>query len=88
MFVLVESSNIFLASRRVQLFEGLVGSNKPKNRGREFPSPLNDKSVYVPPKERAAGRPHNLGWLQYLDDMEDVEEGVFGQSPSGEIIMD
>jgi hypothetical protein len=65
-----------------------VGSSKPKNQGRDLPSPLTDKSVYVPPKERAAGRPHNLGWLNYLDEMEDTEVGVFGQSAPGQIIME
>ena len=72
-----------------QLMDGLFGAPKPKNRGRDMPTSLsNDSSVYTVPKERSAGRPHNLGWLNYLDEMEDEEDGVFGQSEAGKIIMD
>jgi hypothetical protein len=41
---------------------------------------------YKVPEERAAGRPHELGWLSLLDD--DLEMLRFGQVAPGRIIPD
>jgi len=46
-----------------------------------------DEDVYNVPKERAAGRPHNLGWLQLLDDEKD-DKMRLGKMPPGRIIPD
>jgi hypothetical protein len=70
-----------------QFFSGLTGETKPKNRPQH--SPYDESGDYVVPKARASGRPHNLGWLKYLDEAVDEDgDAVFGQVPSGEIIFD
>lgn len=43
---------------------------------------------YVVPKERAIGRPHELGWLRLLDDDPEDESMKLGKVPPGKIIMD
>jgi hypothetical protein len=54
----------------------------------------NDKDegeFYRVPKERAAGRPHNLGWLDLLKDDDDNEKDEnmrLGKVPPGKIIME
>jgi hypothetical protein len=41
---------------------------------------------YKVPNERAAGRPHNLGWLDVLND--DEQKLQFGKIPPGKVIME
>jgi hypothetical protein len=36
--------------------------------------------IYKTPEDRAAGRPHNLGWLELLGDEELYGEGSSGKS--------
>jgi hypothetical protein len=44
---------------------------------------------YTVPKERAAGRPHNLGWLDILNDNDNgVTDLRLGKVPPGRIIME
>lgn len=44
---------------------------------------------YTVPKERAAGRPHNLGWLDLLNDSENSGTDLrLGKVPPGRIIME
>ena len=44
---------------------------------------------YTVPKERAAGRPHNLGWLDILNDTDnDGADLRLGKVPPGRIIME
>lgn len=51
---------------------------------------LEERDVYRVPKERAAGRPHNLGWLDLLNDDTTVkdEKMRLGKVPSGTIIVE
>lgn len=42
---------------------------------------------YKVPVERANGRPHELGWLETLDD-EKKERMLLGKVPAGQIIME
>lgn len=47
------------------------------------------EEFYRVPKERAAGRPHNLGWLDLLKDEESKDETMrLGQVPPGKIIVE
>jgi len=43
--------------------------------------------VYKVPETRAAGRPHELGWLDMLED-EDEQDMRFGKVPAGRIISE
>jgi hypothetical protein len=43
---------------------------------------------YTVPKERAAGRPHNLGWLDLLKDDDTDTDLRLGKIPPGRIIME
>lgn len=55
------------------------------------PAPAKKKEgdFYKVPIERAAGRPHNLGWLDQLDDeMAEDEKMRLGKVPPGKIVMD
>ena len=54
------------------------------------PQPIKQKQgedFYRVPKERANGRPHNLGWLDLLDD-EESESLRMGKVPAGKIVAD
>ena len=75
-------------------FENLFGGFLKNNAGGGS-APLRTNPVeevgdfYTVPKERAAGRPHNLGWLDILNDKEN--DGVdlrLGKVPPGRIIME
>ena len=44
-----------------------------------------EDGVYQVPSARAAGRPHDLGWLDMLEDEKD-ENMRLGKVPAGEII--
>jgi hypothetical protein len=47
------------------------------------------EEVYKVPKERAAGRPHNLGWLDLLKDGNEPDENMrLGKVPPGRIIVE
>jgi hypothetical protein len=49
----------------------------------------NDGDVYKVPKERAAGRPHNLGWLDLLNDGTEKDDSMkLGKIPPGRIIVE
>ena len=50
-------------------------------------APQNRNEPYTVPVERANGRPHELGWLDVLDD-EKKERVLLGKVPPGQIIMD
>lgn len=64
-------------------------SDKPKNQARPQLSVSDDPGDYTVPEGRALGRPHNLNWLQKMDELEEAEgEDVFGQVPAGKIIME
>lgn len=76
-----EAENPFTA-----FFQDFGGNSKPKNKVQ--PSPFDDAGEYVVPKDRSLGRPHNMSWLQSLDEMEEEEDGVFGQVAPGEIIFE
>ena len=69
------------------LFGGGDDSNRPSGKVlRTEPKP-DAYEPYEVPKERARGRPHELGWLQFLDD-ENQEKFRLGQVPPGRIIPD
>jgi hypothetical protein len=52
--------------------------------------PVVDNTPYKVPIERAVGRPHMLGWLDLLDDDDDMKADTakFGQVKPGKIIME
>ena len=61
--------------------------------GQEQPSSSQPKKIdgndetYKVPTLRAAGRPHDLGWLDILnDELEDVDKFRIDQVPAGNII--
>jgi len=67
-------------------FQDFGGNSKPKNKIQA--SPFDDSGEYIVPKGRSLGRPHNMNWLESLDEMEDAEDGVFAQVPPGRIIFE
>jgi hypothetical protein len=75
-----------------KLFGGLLNpepSTPPPRRNANLNEEVGD--FYTVPKERAAGRPHNLGWLDLLNDDEKSSDGVdlrLGKIPPGRIIME
>ena len=46
-----------------------------------------DPGLYNPPKQRAAGRPHETGWLEKLQGL-DTESDKFGFVAPGKIIYE
>jgi hypothetical protein len=64
----------------------LVGAERKELRS----EPVVENKPYKAPEERALGRPHELGWLELLDDDEEIkaETAVFGQVKPGRIIME
>jgi hypothetical protein len=74
------------------LFGGFMSSSTPSNppvdrRGTSSNDEVGD--FYTVPKERAAGRPHNLGWLDLLNDNEgDGVDLRLGKVPPGRIIVE
>ena len=52
--------------------------------------PVVEETTYQVPKERANGRPHDLGWLDSLksDSVEKKDRMIMGQIPSGRIITE
>jgi hypothetical protein len=52
-------------------------------------APKKEEVTYNVPKARAAGRPHELGWLELLDDEKKDEESLrLGKVPPGRIISE
>ena len=67
------------------MFSGLFGGGKAKE---EPVRPgVSDADRYKVPEERAAGRPHELGWLDLLKD-EKKDRNILGKGPAGRIIPD
>jgi hypothetical protein len=52
-----------------------------------FEPPQRDETTYKVPVERANGRPHELGWLDLLND-DKKERMIMGNIPPGQIIME
>lgn len=50
-------------------------------------APDTSNEPYKVPMERANGRPHELGWLNMLDNA-NKERVLIGKVPPGQIIMD
>jgi hypothetical protein len=75
-----------------KLFGGILNpepSTPPPRRNSNQNDEVGD--FYAVPKERAAGRPHNLGWLDLLNDEEQSSDGTnmrLGRVPPGRIIME
>ena len=46
-----------------------------------------DPGIYTPPKQRAAGRPHEVGWLEKLEKLDGKGNG-FGAVAPGSIIYE
>lgn len=66
-------------------FGGGVGRSEPK------PKPVvkDEVTKYTVPKARSAGRPHDLGWLELLDDEQTKDDKLrLGNVPPGKIIPD
>jgi hypothetical protein len=49
---------------------------------------VEDGATYKVPKERAVGRPHNLGWLDLLQGTDDQRDLRLGKIAAGKIIME
>lgn len=52
-----------------------------------FEPPQKEVTTYKVPAERANGRPHELGWLDLLND-DKKERMIMGNIPPGQIIME
>jgi hypothetical protein len=67
----------------------LLGGDSRKSQS-EPEKPKTEISTYKVPKARAAGRPHELGWLELLDDeKKDEGDGLrLGKVPPGRIISE
>jgi hypothetical protein len=54
------------------------------------PAPkVQETTTYKVPKARAAGRPHDLGWLDLLDDDSKKDDGLrLGNVPAGKVIVE
>jgi hypothetical protein len=62
------------------------GDDKKEKNLRSEPTPEKFETYKVP-EERAAGRPHKLGWFDMLNKREG-ERKILGQVPPGRIIPD
>ncbi|KAL7564136.1 hypothetical protein ACA910_021111 [Epithemia clementina (nom. ined.)] len=69
---------------------GGTASSTSKRGGTVFPKQSPEtpkKDMYVVPSARAAGRPHELGWLDLMKDPDDQLQGL-GKVPPGRIISE
>ena len=65
-------------------FFGMAGQSPPIP---NFGGPQKEsEDVYKVPELRAAGRPHELGWLDLMENQD--EELLLGRTPAGKIIPD
>jgi len=71
----------------LETFVDEFGAKNQQERGVQIVATEN--AEYIPPKERALGRPHNLGWYEDLLALWDSNpKGSFAEVPSGEIVVE
>eukprot|EP00591_Stephanopyxis_turris_P000676 CAMPEP_0195510334 /NCGR_PEP_ID=MMETSP0794_2-20130614/3008_1 /TAXON_ID=515487 /ORGANISM="Stephanopyxis turris, Strain CCMP 815" /LENGTH=581 /DNA_ID=CAMNT_0040637735 /DNA_START=268 /DNA_END=2011 /DNA_ORIENTATION=- len=58
-------------------FQGILGLSEPKKVTRGMGLDDDDDMEYIPPKRRSLGRPHNMGWLDLLEEDRPPDDGSF-----------
>lgn len=64
------------------------GAPQPEREEKAVPSDRSEGKYYKVPEARAAGRPHELGWLNLVGEQDEKEKMQFGKVPAGRIIPD
>ena len=64
------------------------GAQKPKNNVQNSSPFVEYTGDYQVPQERAMGRPHELGWLELLDENKSSGDGVLDAMTPGRIIFE
>ena len=85
-----ESSNPFdgLTKELGNSFNNLLGQMNGERNLRVEPDFVEDNSPYTPPKERALGREHDLGWFEELNRVDEADMLKLGEMEPGRIIME